>query len=117
MNIALLFDAGRPGYGGWYGATIMRAILGTGVIQRSNCHMRTSIGDILTSRLGSSRVAAAIQAVGWYGGLRSRRVSVRFTSRLVTSFRLPANAADPGLYIPGTPVRRGMVTSAGSGRS
>jgi hypothetical protein len=48
MNIALLFNSDHPNLGSWYGPPIMERILGTGVLQQANRHMRVSVGDILT---------------------------------------------------------------------
>lgn len=49
MNVAFLFDSQHPTLSGVYGYTVMRMILGTGVLQASNRHMRISRGEVLTS--------------------------------------------------------------------
>ena len=48
MNIAFLFNSDHPSLGGYYGPPVMDLILGAEVLQKSNRHMRVSVGDILT---------------------------------------------------------------------
>ena len=48
MNVAFLFNADDPEYGGHYGDPIMGKILDTGVLSTVQRHMRVSIGDVLT---------------------------------------------------------------------
>ena len=49
MDIAVLFNPQHPTLGGVYGYAVMRLILGTGVLQLSNRHMRISRGDVVTT--------------------------------------------------------------------
>ncbi len=51
MNVAFLFDSQNPTLGGSYGYTVMGMILGTGVLQASNRHIRISRGEVLTSSI------------------------------------------------------------------
>lgn len=48
MNVAVLFNSDHPDLGGWYGASVMRRILETKVLQSADRNMRVSVGDILT---------------------------------------------------------------------
>jgi hypothetical protein len=48
MNVGFLFNSDHPTFRGFYGYPIMRLILGTGVLQKNDRHMRISIGDVLT---------------------------------------------------------------------
>ena len=48
MNVAFLFNADHPSFGGYYGLPILDKILSVGVLQESTRFMRVSIGDILT---------------------------------------------------------------------
>lgn len=48
MNVAFLFDSDAEEYGGIYGDAIEEKILGTGVLQNTQRHMRVSVGDVLT---------------------------------------------------------------------
>jgi len=48
MNIAFLFNSDHPSFDGYYGRPIMDKILGTQELQRTNRHMKVSIGNILT---------------------------------------------------------------------
>src|SRR5579871_1680291 len=54
MNVAFLFNSQHSTLGGISGYTVMRMILGTGVIQASNRHMRISRGEVLTSSIALS---------------------------------------------------------------
>ena len=51
MTVALLFNPQHPTLGGIYSYTIMRVVLGTGVLQASNRHMRISRGDVITASI------------------------------------------------------------------
>src|SRR5260221_1387412 len=51
MDTALLFNPQHPALGGIYGYAVMRLILGTGVLQASNRHMRISRGDVVTASI------------------------------------------------------------------
>src|SRR5579872_6505665 len=55
MDIALLFNPQHPTLGGIYGYAVMRLILGTGVLQSSNRHMRISRGDVVTTTTEASK--------------------------------------------------------------
>jgi hypothetical protein len=55
MDIGLLFNPQHPTLGGVYGYAVMRLILGTGVLQSSNRHMRISRGDVVTTTTEASR--------------------------------------------------------------
>jgi len=46
MNIALLFNADAPKYGGSYGDPIRQAVFGLGILQASKRHMKVSVGDV-----------------------------------------------------------------------
>ncbi len=48
MNVAFLFNSDHPSLGGYYGPPVMDRILGAQELQKTNRHMRVSIGDILT---------------------------------------------------------------------
>jgi hypothetical protein len=58
MNIAFLFNSDHPSLGGYYGPSVMRRILSTGVLQKADRHMRVSVGDILT--YGSTRTLSSL---------------------------------------------------------
>jgi hypothetical protein len=47
MNIVVLFNSGHPALGSWR-TSVTQLILGTNVLQKTDRHMRVSIGDILT---------------------------------------------------------------------
>src|SRR5271163_4060686 len=51
MNVAFLFDSLHPTLEGIVGYTVMGVILGTGVLQESNRHMRISRGEVLTGSI------------------------------------------------------------------
>jgi hypothetical protein len=55
MDIAVLFNPQHPPLGGVYGYAVMRLILGTGVSQSSNRHMRISRGDVVTTTTEASK--------------------------------------------------------------
>lgn len=55
MDIALLFNPQHPTLSGSYGYAVMRLILGTGVLQSSNRHMRISRGDVVTTTTEASK--------------------------------------------------------------
>jgi hypothetical protein len=48
MNVAFLFNSDHSSLGGYYGPPVMDLILGAGVLQATDRHMRVSVGDILT---------------------------------------------------------------------
>jgi hypothetical protein len=47
MNIALLFNSDQPKFRGFYGDAIRQIVFGLGILQRSNRHMKVSVGDVL----------------------------------------------------------------------
>lgn len=47
MNIALLFNSDMPKFRGMYGDAIRQIVFGLGILQRSNRHMKVSVGDVL----------------------------------------------------------------------
>ena len=55
MDIALLFNPQHPTLGGMYGYAVMRLIVGTGVLQSCNRHMRISRGDVITTSTAASK--------------------------------------------------------------
>lgn len=61
MNVAFLFNADHPTLGSFYGYPIMKAILGSGVLQKASRNMKVGMGDILTHR--ASRTRSEIAAV------------------------------------------------------
>jgi hypothetical protein len=48
LNVAVLFNSDDPSLGGWYGASVMRHILGANVLQSVDRNMRVSVGAVLT---------------------------------------------------------------------
>jgi phage FluMu protein gp41 len=54
MNIAIFYNSDHPDLGSWYGGSVMRRVLGSGVLQTTNRHMRVSVGDILTYPMTTS---------------------------------------------------------------
>lgn len=66
MNIVFLFNSDHPSLGGWYGASVMRRILGTNVLQSVDRTMRVSVGDVLTLSAvskGANRTLAHLVAI------------------------------------------------------
>ena len=54
MNAAILFNSSHPTLGGLCGTAVMERLLGVGVLDRANRHLRVSIGDILTYNAAAS---------------------------------------------------------------
>lgn len=55
MNVAFLFNSDHPTLGSFYGYPIMKAILGSGVLQKASRNMKVGMGDILTHRASRTR--------------------------------------------------------------